>query len=156
MRPSTLLTLYLGLSTILDLARIRTLFYLESADKLAAIFLAGFCVKVVLFALELYEKRRLLRPQWKNASPEATSSTYSRALFIWLNDLLIKGFRSSLNVDTLTPLDSDLLNASEPEPLLARWNKGQHCRAHLQACTNRLNSGSNKEEHIALDLYFTL
>ncbi|KAM3556787.1 hypothetical protein ARSEF4850_005364 [Beauveria asiatica] len=61
-RPSTLLTLYLGLSTLLDLARVRILFYLQSTNHLAAVFLAGFCGKAVMFALELYEKRRLLRP----------------------------------------------------------------------------------------------
>ncbi|OAQ96826.1 hypothetical protein LLEC1_02049 [Akanthomyces lecanii] len=122
-RPSTLLTLYLGLSTLLDLARVRTLFYLQSADDLAAVFLAGFCVKVVIFVLELYEKRRLLRPKWQDSAPEATSSTYARALFIWLNSLMMKGFRASLTVDTLTPIDNDLLKASEPSSLLDRWNK---------------------------------
>ncbi|EGX94981.1 ABC transporter, transmembrane region, type 1 [Cordyceps militaris CM01] len=129
-RPSTLLTLYLGLSTLLDLARVRTLFYLHAADHLAAVFLAGFCVKAVLFALELYEKRRLLRPKWKDAAPEATSSTYARALFIWLNNLLLQGFRSSLTVDTLMPIDGDLLKASEPSTLLARWNKADQTKKH--------------------------
>ncbi len=123
-RPSTLLTLYWGLSTLLDLARVRTLFYLQSAHHLAAVFLAGFCVKLVIFILELYEKRRLLRPKWQDASPESTSSTYGRALFIWLNALMMKGFRASLTVDTLMPIDSDLLKASEPSTLLARWNRG--------------------------------
>ncbi|KAM3556796.1 hypothetical protein ARSEF4850_005373 [Beauveria asiatica] len=89
-RPSTLLTLYLGLSTLLDLARVRILFYLQSTNHLAAVFLAGFCGKAVMFALEL------------------------RALFIWLNSLMVKGFRSSLTVDTLTPIDCDVLKASEP------------------------------------------
>ncbi|KAM3551242.1 hypothetical protein MY1884_007815 [Beauveria asiatica] len=106
-RPSTLLTLYLGLSTLLDLARVRILFYLQSTNHLAAVFLAGFCGKAVMFALELYEKLRLLRPEWQDSAPEATSSTYSRALFIWLNSLMVKGFRSSLTVDTLTPIDCD-------------------------------------------------
>lgn len=125
-RTSTTLTLYFGLSTLLDLARVRTLFYLVSANHLSAVFLAAFCVKVMLLALELYEKRGLLRPKWKDASPEATSGAYSRALFIWLNDLMLKGFRSSLTVDTLTPLDSDLLNASDPEPVLAQWRQGEY------------------------------
>ncbi|EJP64343.1 ABC transporter [Beauveria bassiana ARSEF 2860] len=129
-RPSTLLTLYLGLSTLLDLARVRTLFYLQSANHLAAVFLAGFCVKVVMFALELYEKRRLLRPKWQDSAPEATSSTYSRALFIWLNSLMVKGFRSSLTVDTLTPIDGDLLKASEPSSLLERWNRADQTNKH--------------------------
>ncbi|OAA72237.1 ABC transporter, transmembrane region, type 1 [Cordyceps fumosorosea ARSEF 2679] len=129
-RPSTLLTLYLGLSTLFDLARVRTLLYLQSADHLAAVFLAGFCVKVVIFLLELYEKRRLLRPKWRDSAPEATSSTYSRALFIWLNELMLKGFRSSLTVDTLTPIDADLLQASEPSSLLARWNKSDQTKKH--------------------------
>ncbi|KAM3447999.1 hypothetical protein MY3296_008205 [Beauveria thailandica] len=139
-RPSTLLTLYLGLSTLLDLARVRTLFYLQSANHLAAVFLAGFCVKVVMFALELYEKRRLLRPKWQDSAPEATSSTYSRALFIWLNSLMVKDFRSSLTVDTLTPIDGDLLKASEPSSLLDRWNRADQTKKHALLWTFIMHS----------------
>lgn len=157
-RPSTLLTLYLGLSTLLDLARVRTLFYLQSADDLAAVFLASFCVKVVIFALELYEKRRLLRPKWQDSAPETTSGTYARALFIWLNSLMVKGFRTSLTVDTLMPIDNDLLKASEPSSLLDRWNKGMwpnSQRIRYRMLTD-LGSGSNKKARVAADLYRAL
>lgn len=62
-----------------------------------------------------------------NASPEATASFYDRVLFLWLNRLLLNGYRSSLTVDNLTSLDQDILCASRPTEILRRWEKGVYC-----------------------------
>jgi hypothetical protein len=122
-RPSTLLSVYLGISILLDTARVRTLFFIPDSQTFARLFLASFIVKIIIFALEVSEKRRLLWPKWQDASPEATSGVINRALFIWLNDLFGRGFRALLTVDTLTPLDADLLNASKPSKLIERWER---------------------------------
>lgn len=56
-------------------------------------------------------------------SPEATSGVLNRALFIWLNNVFRRSFRTLLTVDILTPLDADLLAASEPSALEERWQR---------------------------------
>ncbi|KAK2608934.1 hypothetical protein QQS21_002510 [Conoideocrella luteorostrata] len=122
-RPSTILCLYLGLSCLLDLASSRTVFFIPGYHDVAPIQLASYFVKLVLLAAEVSEKRKLLMWQWENTSPEAAASIYSRVLFIWLNRLFFKGYRTHLTVDTLTPIDQDILDASRPVKLQERWGK---------------------------------
>ncbi|KAM5429329.1 hypothetical protein McanCB56680_000032 [Microsporum canis] len=129
-RPSTLLNIYLGVSTLLDLARTRTLFFIQGSRTIAVIFLVGFIIKILCFVLEVIEKRHLLKPKWKDASPEATSGVINRSLFLWLNGLFIKGCRALLTVNVLTPLDDELLAASEPSALLKRWEKTDKTRRY--------------------------
>ncbi|GAD93146.1 ABC transporter [Paecilomyces variotii No. 5] len=121
LRPSTLLTLYLGLSTLLDLARLRTLFFFDAGHKITSVFLAGYCVKVFILGLELIEKRKLLLDDWKASAPEATASVYRRALFLWLNRLFARSYRSILSLETLPKIDDDILAASNIDILRSRW-----------------------------------
>lgn len=106
------------------MASARTVFFIPGYHIVAPIHLASYFVKLVLLALETTEKRRLLMLQWRNTSPEATASFYSRVLFVWLNNLFLKGYKTLLTVDTLTPLDQDILDASRPTKLEERWGKG--------------------------------
>jgi ATP-binding cassette, subfamily C (CFTR/MRP), member 1 len=122
-RPSTFLCVYLGTSLLLDLARVRTLFLLPGSQVVARVFLAGFFCKSILLFLEMKEKRHLVGKEWQDASPEATSSIVNRTFFIWLNNTFFKGFRSDLTVDALTPLDGELLSASNSVALKDRWDK---------------------------------
>lgn len=125
LRPSSLLCIYLGLSILLDLARTRTLFYIEHIRIIAPLSLAGFFIKLLLFLLEVSEKRRLIRPEWQDGSPEATSGVINRALFLWLNRLFLRGFRTTITLNTLAPLDLDLLSASNPSKLIRAWEKSK-------------------------------
>ncbi|KAG6256393.1 hypothetical protein E4U23_001961 [Claviceps purpurea] len=122
-RPSTILCLYLGISSLLDLASSRTSFFIPGYDVVAPIHLSSYFVKLVILTTEVVEKRKLLMWHCKNVSPEAAASFYSRVFFVWLNGLLLKGYRTSLTVDTLTPLDQDILGASRPDSLLDRWER---------------------------------
>ncbi|KAI1076073.1 ABC multidrug transporter [Whalleya microplaca] len=122
-RPSTVVSVYLGISLLLDIARTRTLFFISGGHTVAAVFLASLLTKLVLLLLEISEKRSLIRPRWQNASPEATGGVYNRALFIWLNRLFVDGFRAYLTVDGLSALDEELLAASGPSRLMESWER---------------------------------
>lgn len=155
-RPSTLMTVYLGISSLLDIARLRTLFFVAGYHTAARIHLAGFFLKLVIFALEVTEKRSLLLSSWQDSSPEAASGIMNRVLFIWLNSLLFKGFRGLLTVDSLTPLDPDILSASRPSVLRDKWQKGIlfslsfSFQAFLLIC---LRSPQNKPQQSVLDFH---
>ena len=123
-RPSTLLCTFLGGSILLDLARARTLFLIPGGRTIANVFLASYVIKVVMLCLEAAEKRNLVRPRWKEASVEAAGGVFNRTLFIWLNGVFIRGFRTLLTVDTLGSLDNQILSASEPHTLIERWKIG--------------------------------
>ncbi|KAK2612754.1 hypothetical protein QQS21_001205 [Conoideocrella luteorostrata] len=123
LRPSTPITIYLGVSILLDLARVRTLFFIPGSGTVARVYLASFCVKFVIFVLELTEKRQLLLSAWQNASPEAVGSVYNRVLFLWLNSLFLKGFRNLISINSLPTLDTELLNTAKPTELAQKWNR---------------------------------
>ncbi|POR38791.1 Canalicular multispecific organic anion transporter 2 [Tolypocladium paradoxum] len=129
-RPSSLLSVYLGVSILLDLARVRTLFFVPESRTVAAVLLASFCTKILVFTLEVTEKRHLLLVEWQDESPEATSGVINRALFIWVNAVFIRGFRTLLTVNTLTPLDAEILSASRPATLIERWERTKKSSQH--------------------------
>lgn len=124
-RPSTVLCVYLGTSTLLDIARTRTLFFLPESHAVASVLLASYLVKILMLFTENTELRSFLRPEWKPVSPEETAGTIDRSLFLWLNHIFIKGFKTLLSIDMLTPLDSDILSASKPVALQERWARGE-------------------------------
>lgn len=123
LQPSTTLGLYLGISLLFDVARARTLWWIAGCRAPAAVFSASCAVKAVILVLEATEKRSLLKEPYKTRADEALSGVYNRSLFWWLNRLLYRGFKTILTVDTLTPLDDDLISASNPRSLADRWNK---------------------------------
>ncbi|KJZ74702.1 hypothetical protein HIM_05819 [Hirsutella minnesotensis 3608] len=122
-RPSSMLAVYFSISILLDMARVRTLWLMPYSRTISGLLLASFLVKVVIFGWESTEKGSLLRPEWKNASPEDKGSFYNRAMFIWLNRVFRRGFKTLLTIATLTPLDKELLDASDASGLIERWEK---------------------------------
>lgn len=79
-----------------------------------------------MFFAENAELRSLLRPEWKHVSREETAGTINRSLFLCLNHIFIKGFKTLLSIDMLIPLDSGILSASKPVTLQERWDKGEY------------------------------
>lgn len=123
-RPSTLLIVYLGASIASDLLRVRVLFIFPHTHVFGRVLPASFFTRTMIFALEIIEKRSLLLDQWKDVSAEATGSVLNRALFFWLNNLFLRGYRTLLTVETLPSLDGELLSASDPTKLIDRWKHG--------------------------------
>ncbi|UJO17086.1 ABC multidrug transporter B [Fulvia fulva] len=125
-RPSTMLILYLGVTLILDLARTRTLFFTAQGLAAARVNLAALIVKLGIFVLENIEKRSMVKKAWQEIiSPEGASGVINRATFLWLNTLVVQGFRTLLTVHALPSLDNDILAASRPSELLSEWKNGE-------------------------------
>lgn len=110
--PSTLLSVYLLLSSVLDLAQARTLYLQRDSLPIAAIFFAIIGIRLSLLLLESCSKRPYLKPPYNNLSPESTSGIFNRTVFWWLNPLFVKGFQGLLSFNDLCTTDSKL--ASEP------------------------------------------
>ena len=110
-RPSILLTAYLSLSLLLNVAQARTQ-YLSSASKpelaYSKIFIAGVALKAVILLLESKQKSSWVRWDDKDHSPEETSGIFSLGVFFWLNKIFLVGYKKILAIDDLYPLDSAL------------------------------------------------
>ena len=128
-RPSLIIQFYLSLTLLLDAVRVRTLWLQSYNNAVAAVTTVSFILKLLLVSFEAVQKRNILHPQWKSTSPEATSGLFSRSVFWWLNGLFRIGFKRSLDMDDLLPLDKHLTCSYLYDRLHTAWanlpHKGQ-------------------------------
>ncbi|KAJ5157304.1 P-loop containing nucleoside triphosphate hydrolase protein [Penicillium canariense] len=128
LRPSTIICLFLGSTVLLDLSRLRTLYFMPNNRPVTILFAVGCAGKIVNLVLESTEKRSLLKKGSDEIALESTSGIFSRSTFWWLNGLLRKGLKTNLTVDSLPDLDDAIKTASNPEELIKLWNKANKYR----------------------------
>ena len=122
-----MLILYFGTSTLFDAVRIRTIFRLASSPEVPGILIGSLCSKIFILLLENYEKQSLLISREEQCSKETKAGILNRSLFLWLNPLFLQGYTKWLTTETLMPIDSDILSASQPDLLIEKWNNGKLC-----------------------------
>lgn len=123
LRPSFFLFCYLFLGVLLDLPRVRTVWMLGSDQLIPILMTCSLALRAVMLVLESIEKRSIIAARVKY-SFEMTASTLSRATFLWLNPLFKLGYKKTLALDDLYPLD-ERLQAQNLYPTLAQaWGKG--------------------------------
>ncbi|KAB8238859.1 putative ABC multidrug transporter [Aspergillus alliaceus] len=125
-RPSLLLNIYLFITILFDVAKVRTLWLRELAGinrTIAIITSVAVGVKALLFLLETVEKRRILKNVYAKYPPEATGGILNRTFFWWLNPLFKAGFSKLLTVDDLFILDKQLGSKRLHNSLEVMWNK---------------------------------
>ncbi|KAF6524509.1 hypothetical protein HZS61_013008 [Fusarium oxysporum f. sp. conglutinans] len=124
-RPSTLLNTYLFLTLLFDIAQSRTLFLLsESTPEItySAVFTTSLAVKIVILFLETKSKNKWITWDRDEHSPEETSSIFSLGVLSWLNSIFLQGYRSTLSMDDLYPLDVALHSKQLHDRFLANMD----------------------------------
>ncbi|RAO71528.1 uncharacterized protein BHQ10_007540 [Talaromyces amestolkiae] len=107
-RPSFLVSAYLFVTLLLDLARVRTAWLLPDSRAYSASLSLSLAIKLLLLGLENVGKRKWLVSSEKTRSSESTSGPFSRGLFFWLNGLLWTGYSELLTGDTLPSIHEKL------------------------------------------------
>lgn len=108
-RPSSLLSAYLLLSSLFDISQARTLWNLQDNNKAIAIaFTISVGLKSIFLLLENTGKRRYLHGEYRSLPPESTSGILHRSFMWWVNRLFLSGFKSVLTLDDLDGLDKNL------------------------------------------------
>ncbi|KAK3685219.1 P-loop containing nucleoside triphosphate hydrolase protein [Podospora appendiculata] len=108
-RPSIILTGYLFVTILFDIAQTRTLWLASTkVDEVtfSRLFTTGVALKAILILLESHHKARWAI-QWdtKEHSPEETAGLFGLGAFVWLNQLFLTGYRKVMTLDDLFPLD---------------------------------------------------
>jgi ATP-binding cassette subfamily C (CFTR/MRP) protein 1 len=124
-RPSSLLTGYLLLTILFDIAQIRTLWLRHSDMTIAAVFTCSTAIKVLLLILEARQKKNYLKQAYKTLPPESTSGIINRSFLWWINDLFRQGLASVLAVEQLYVLDEKLVSAPLAAQLQDTWEQRQ-------------------------------
>jgi hypothetical protein len=120
-RPSPLLSTYLFLTIILDIALARTFFIRDGLQTIAIIFTTTVAVKCILLVLEETPKRRWTINE-KEPVRETSVGVVNRSLFLWLNPLFWRGTKSILTIDHLGPLHGKLASKPLLDQLEATWD----------------------------------
>ncbi|KAF3018850.1 hypothetical protein E8E14_006783 [Neopestalotiopsis sp. 37M] len=114
-RPSILGCGFLLLTFIYDVSRCPLLWETgawpnedQPSSQFAQLFTACIPVQFALLILESVQRRRWIIWSADDHSPEETSSIISLGLYAWLNPLLWTGYRKSLEMEDLYPLDLEL------------------------------------------------
>ncbi|GAM87021.1 hypothetical protein ANO11243_050420 [Dothideomycetidae sp. 11243] len=132
LRPSTILSVYLFFTTILDVARARTEWLLSTSSAIPAVFTTALAAKVSLLVLEGMTKAghtdRII-------SPETTSSIYGLSSFAWLNPLIYLGSKTNLTEQSLYPIDDKISSKLIQAKLNKQWKSG-----HLQVSKQSENA----------------
>ncbi|EGR46616.1 uncharacterized protein TRIREDRAFT_66111 [Trichoderma reesei QM6a] len=133
LRPSTMLDLYLSLSSLLNIARTRTLWLLAVGTPVPILMTVNLSLTLFALMLESIEERKRLA----NGSPEEFSGIWARISFSWLFPLLKKGHAKVLSQDDLPNLDTRLQSRLLRRQLITTWSK---CEASL---STRLEKNAN-------------
>lgn len=120
-RPSTPVSLFLGLSLLLDAVRARTLWAVQPR-VFCAVFIAGIVSDLAKFVLELLGRRDDGSDGPGRLPAETVANVYNRSVFWWLNPLLLQGFREILQAEELSAIDQRLRGGEDS--FLGQWEAG--------------------------------
>jgi ATP-binding cassette, subfamily C (CFTR/MRP), member 1 len=128
LRPSLVIQAYLFFTSLLDLARVRSQWLLDQNNVIAALVTVTLALKLILLAFESSRKYTHSNVKQSNVSPLERCGMFGRTLLLWVNPLLVLGYRQNLDIDDLFPLDYDLAGAQLADRLQARWAKSMQKR----------------------------
>ncbi|KAM5387652.1 hypothetical protein ACJA88_000912 [Fusarium oxysporum] len=130
-RPSSLLSLFLAVSLLLDVALLRTLWLVPMSTAMPAVFTAAFALKAIVVVLEGWSKAPYLVADPGPHCPEVTAGLYARAVFAWVTPLLLTGFRKLLRPMDLFELDEEMGSAALIDGFWKHWhNQKAPARKH--------------------------
>ncbi|RSL73721.1 hypothetical protein CEP54_000267 [Fusarium duplospermum] len=120
-KPAALISLYLILTIILDLALTRTLWIRSGMQALASTFTVSLVLKTVLLVLEETPKR--LSTGEKGSVRETSVGMVNRSFFWWLNHLFVEGFRGLIDLGSLGALNEKFNTHDLSERIEQRWKR---------------------------------
>ncbi|EXJ85589.1 hypothetical protein A1O1_05954 [Capronia coronata CBS 617.96] len=121
-RPSALLSLYFGVSLLLDTVRARTLWTLQNNVPFAVAFSVSLGFQLALFIFESLEKETGYNRSYETLSKETAGNVFTRSLFWWVNPLLLRGFKQVLEIDQLPQMDNELSSPALQRKIWADWS----------------------------------
>ncbi|KEQ69415.1 P-loop containing nucleoside triphosphate hydrolase protein [Aureobasidium namibiae CBS 147.97] len=126
-RPSGLLSAFILLTLLLNIAQVRTYWLLtEDWRGYAACYTAAFALKLLMLVSESWDKTELLAMKDQERCAEERAGILNRGVFAWLNALFLKGCKGRLIFDDLYPVDGALSSHVLSKSLWTSWSSGNH------------------------------
>jgi hypothetical protein len=107
--PSFPLNSYLVVMAVLEFVRLQSPWSHSSIQLLPKLSKITLALQLVIITFESRGKRRLLRHQYRDATPEETIGFFSNVSLLWLRPLLMKGKTTTCSSIGSYPLNLILL-----------------------------------------------
>lgn len=135
MSPSSVLLTYLFFSLMFDITRCRTMWLVVPYSALVSLFTTSVALKSILLLLESIEKGKYLPSSFAHYRPEELSSILNRAVYYWLNRLMIFGSRNVLASSELYELKKSMASKDLGLSFIDRWIRAQPLRKYAALFT---------------------
>ncbi|OAA60085.1 ABC transporter, transmembrane domain, type 1 [Cordyceps fumosorosea ARSEF 2679] len=123
-QPILFLAGYLSMTLLFDLVTIHTYFHRTGLGTVARLTCSLPALKLTLLILEEISKRTLIIAENPHPlSREATAGFWSRSTFLWINPLLLFGFRHVINPDDLPDIGQQFDSKKLYQNLKKSWDK---------------------------------
>ncbi|KAF7719283.1 Uncharacterized protein PECH_004781 [Penicillium ucsense] len=130
LRPSTIICLFMSMTLVLDIFRLRTFCLLPDNRLVTCLFASVYMSKTAILIVESIEKQQLLGPGSQSLPPEATANVFNRYLFWWTNGVLLLGLKRALTADSLPCIDDAIGAAYVPKTLTEALEKADRYRSN--------------------------
>jgi ATP-binding cassette subfamily C (CFTR/MRP) protein 1 len=122
-RPSSLIVLYLLLTSVWDIFALTYKGLLDDQDTSKGSTAFKLATRLAILTLECQEKTSILKSKYRPQSPEETAGLLSSVLFWWLNGLLSRGYRSILRGTHLPALENRMEAENLRRGILLSWDR---------------------------------
>ncbi|KAH8715994.1 ABC transporter atnG [Beauveria bassiana] len=125
LRPPSFLGLALTLTMIFDVGTTWTYFHRNGLESIARLHVPLPALKLVLICLEEVSKRNLIRSKALRSSlgQEALAGFWNRSLLLWVNPLLLFGFRREITMNVLPGVGPHLEAELLYQHFQRRWDE---------------------------------
>jgi hypothetical protein len=127
-RPSTLLSLYLSVLVILDIAKVRTLWLMNHGTGAPVAMTAILIFAIIALLAESVEKKKSIREEKLRGAPEEYSGLWVRTAYAWLIATFRTGYSKVISLHDLPKLDRGLESHLLHEKLVTTWDKCESTR----------------------------
>ncbi|CEJ94182.1 hypothetical protein VHEMI09730 [[Torrubiella] hemipterigena] len=139
-RPSSLLSIYCTLSTVVEIIRSRTFLLRPSLNVVGGLSLVIAIFKVVIVVLQEIPKPLKQDDADEKLAQDAVAGFWNRTFVIWINSTLFIGFRRSLSMNDLGSLGPDFSSHSLVQKFERIWEASAKNKPHAltKACYRAL------------------
>ena len=126
-QPSTFLSVFLSVTTLLDIAKAYSCFKRPELFEAGCVYVSIVGLQICLLLSQEISKRRLIDPERLDVplGSEAISGFWNRSLFLWINSTLLLGFRKILAVEDLPLINPEFNSARLLRKFDSKWKRGK-------------------------------
>lgn len=122
-RLSDLATRYLRISLLCDVVYLTMPSIIARHATISRPVLLRCCIQSTLLIFEYGTQHPALEVRSKHQSPQELHGLFSRLLFLWINPILLRGYRDYFTQTDMPPLNQDMMPESTRKAMVEIWSQ---------------------------------